>query len=151
MIEEVIVEEKQSVAVKWEERVKKTLKFKTSDGSVFDTKEKANSRQEYLDKRSKITKLELNDSLFGPDYGEFWYFKTFEEMSLIINHEYDEYVDNQRWKNDKIGNFVPGWYYLQHNDGGDSRDYTQVWYPDEIKESMKKTLEVFSYMSVIEQ
>ncbi len=154
MIEEVVVEEKQSVPVKWEEKVKKTLKYKTSDGNLYDSKEKANSRQKYLDQKAKIVSLDIGDSLFGPDWGELWFFNTFEEMDLIVRNEYDANVSigghEKSW--DKISgeDFISGWYFLQHNSCGDSRDYTTIWCPEEVKDSMKKTLEVFSYMSVIE-
>ena len=92
MVEEVVVEEKQSVAIKWEEKIKKTLKYKTSDGNLYDSKERANSRQKYLDQKAKIVKLDIGDSLFGPDWGELWFFNTFEEMDLIVRNEYDAYV-----------------------------------------------------------
>ena len=65
----------------------------------------------------------------------------------------NEYT-RERW-GDKIycadqGYTFPGWYYLQRNDGGDYSDDTTIYSPSRIKESMRKTLDAFTYMSVIE-
>lgn len=150
-MEEIVVEEKQRIAIKFENRVLKTKKYKTSDGGIFDNKERALEHEKYLEEKNKIISIEI-DSMFAPECGKFYFFKNFEEMDLIIKNEYDIRINNNKWSPElaKERNFrFPGWYHLQHNDGGDYHDYTEVCDPDEVEKSMKEALEAFSYMSVV--
>lgn len=149
MIEEVIEIEKQAVYQFVRDKEIEKKKYKTSDGSLFDSKTLAQDHQDYIDASSSTVSITL-DSLFSPDGGKFYFFKKWEEMNLIISREYTK----ERWGDENYcknaGYTYPGWYYLRYDSNGDYRDTTTIFNPKEVKDSMKETLDAFSYMSVVE-
>ena len=137
----------------------KTIKYKAKDGSVFNNETAAQNYEKYLDMKSKIKSVTIDDSLFSPEAGTFYYFESIEDMDFMFKHEFDDRVEVEglggkridvTWQSVRENNSFsfPGWYYLRHWDGGD-HDFTVIIEPKEVMESIKSTLDAFTYMSAI--